>query len=60
MADLTGATGMALVRAIVRGEREVRPLAKLRDPRCHKSEEEIAEQLTGPWREDISSAWGKP
>jgi len=52
VADLTGATGMALVRAIVRGEREVRPLAKLRDPRCHKSEEEIAEQLTGPWRED--------
>ena len=44
---------MALVRrAIVRGEREVRQLAKLRDPRCHKSEEEIAEQLTGPWRED--------
>ena len=52
VADLTGATGMALVRAIVRGEWEVRPLAKLRDPRCHKSEEEIAEQLTGPWRED--------
>ena len=54
VADLTGATGMALVRAIVRGEREVRPLAKLRDPRCHKSKEEIAEQLTGPWREDHS------
>jgi len=52
VADLTGATGMALVRAIVRGERDPRQLAKLRDPRCHKSEEEIAEQLTGHWRED--------
>jgi transposase len=24
----------------------------LRDPHCRKSEEEIAEQLTGHWRED--------
>jgi transposase len=52
VAELTGATGMALVRAIVKGERDPRELAKLRDPRCHKSEEEIAEQLTGHWRED--------
>jgi len=52
VADPTGATGMALVRAIVKGEREARELAKLRDPRCHKSEEEIAEQLKGHWRED--------
>jgi len=52
VADLTGATGMALVRAIVNGERDPRRLAKLRDPRCHQSEEEIAEQLTGHWRED--------
>ena len=52
MADPTGATGMALVRAIVKGERDVRQLAKWRDPRCHKSEEEIAAQLTGHWRED--------
>lgn len=27
-------------------------LAKPRDRRCHKSEEEIAEQLSGQWRED--------
>jgi transposase len=52
VAELTGATGMALVRAIVKGERDPRQLAKLRDPRCQKSEEEIAEQLTGHWRED--------
>jgi len=52
VAELTGATGMALVRAIVQGERDPRELAKLRDPRCHQSEAEIAEQLTGHWRED--------
>jgi transposase len=52
VAELTGATGMALVRAMVKGERDPRQLAKLRDPRCQKNEEEIAEQLTGHWRED--------
>jgi transposase len=52
VADLQGATGMAIVQAIVAGERDPRKLAKLRDPRCHKSEEAIAEQLSGHWRED--------
>jgi transposase len=50
--DLSGTTGMAIVRAIVGGERDAGELAKLRDPHCHKSEEEIAEQLNGHWRED--------
>ena len=52
VSDLNGATGMAIVRAIVGGERDARCLARLRDRRCHKSEEEIAEQLSGHWRED--------
>jgi transposase len=52
VSDIDGATGMAIVRAIVGGERDARKLAKLRDPRCRKSEEEIAEQLSGHWRED--------
>jgi transposase len=43
---------MAIVRAIVAGERDPRELAKLRNPGCHKSVEEIAEQLSGHWRED--------
>jgi hypothetical protein len=43
---------MAIVRAIVAGERNPRELAKLRHPGCHKSQEEIAEQLSGHWRED--------
>jgi transposase len=52
VADLDGATGMAILRAIVAGERDPRQLATLRHPRCRKSEAEIAEQLTGHWRED--------
>jgi transposase len=43
---------MAILRAIVGGERDAAKLAKLRDPRCSKTEQEIAEQLTGHWRED--------
>lgn len=50
--DLTGKTGLAIVRAIVEGERDPSHLATFRDPRCRKSEEEIAEYLTGNWRED--------
>src|SRR6516225_3224932 len=52
VADLDGTTGMAIVRAIVGGERDPHRLAALRDYRCHKTEAEIAEQLTGRWRAD--------
>jgi transposase len=43
---------MAILRAIVKGERDAHKLAQLRDARCRKSEEEIAQQLSGHWRED--------
>jgi len=52
VSDLDGVTGMAILRAIAEGERDARELAKLRDRRCRNSEEEIAEQLSGHWRED--------
>jgi len=52
VSDIDGVTGMAIMRAIVKGERDARQLAKLRDQRCQKSAEEIAEQLSGHWRED--------
>jgi hypothetical protein len=52
VSDIDGVTGMAILRAIVAGERDARKLARLRDRRCRKSEEEIAEQLSGHWRED--------
>lgn len=50
--DLTGTTGMAIVRAIVAGERDPARLALHRDRRCHKSVEQIAQYLTGTWREE--------
>jgi transposase len=52
VSDLDGATGMAILRAIAGGERDSQKLAKLRDRRCSKTEQEIAEQLSGHWRED--------
>jgi transposase len=52
VSDIDGTTGMAIMRAIVEGKRNPVELAKLRDPRCRKSVQEIAEQLSGHWRED--------
>ena len=52
VSDLTGVTGMAIVRAIVAGERDPARLAVHRDRRCRKSAEEIAQYLTGNWREE--------
>jgi transposase len=50
--DITGQTGMAIVRAIVAGERDATTLAALRDRRCRKSTAEIARHLTGTWRDE--------
>jgi hypothetical protein len=43
---------MAILRAIVSGERDPMQLAKLRGRRCQKTEQQIAEQLRGHWRAD--------
>lgn len=52
VSDIDGLTGMAILRAIAAGERNAEKLAKLRHPRCRKTEPEIAEQLSGHWRQD--------
>jgi transposase len=52
VSDIDGMTGMAILRAIAGGERDAQKLAQLRHGRCSKSEQEIAEQLSGHWRED--------
>ena len=52
VSDITGVTGMAIIRAIVDGERDPVALARLRDARCRKSKEQIAEELTGNWRSE--------
>lgn len=52
VSDITGVTGMKIVRAIVDGERDPLKLAAFRDKRCKKSEADIAEHLTGTWRSE--------
>lgn len=51
VSDINGTTGMAIVRAIVEGQRDPHKLAELRDPRCRKSKDQIAAHLTGHWEE---------
>jgi len=53
ISDISGKTGMAIIRAIVEGEHNPWVLAKLRDDRIHASEEEVAYSLQGNWREDV-------
>jgi len=50
LSDVTGETGLAIIRAIVAGERDPQKLAGMRDRNCKKSEEEIGKALTGTWR----------
>lgn len=52
LSDVTGETGLRIIRAIVAGERDPEALAALRNSRCHKDEAEIALALTGTWREE--------
>jgi transposase len=52
ISDVTGQTGMAIIQAILDGERDPLKLAKLRDRRCKNSEEVIAKSLVGNWRDD--------
>jgi len=50
LSDLSGTTGMSILRSIVAGEREGEQLAKFRDPRVKASPETIARSLEGTWR----------
>lgn len=50
VSDIVGRTGLAIINAIVDGERDPIKLAELRDHRCRKSVEEIALHLQGNWR----------
>jgi transposase len=47
---ITGVTGMAILKAIIAGERDPQRLAKLRNPHCHHDAEDIAQALQGTWR----------
>jgi transposase len=50
--DITGVTGMAIVDAIIGGERDAAVLAKLRMPNVKASEEEIRKSLEANWQDE--------
>lgn len=52
MSDLTGLTGMRIIRAILAGERDPIKLAQMRDPRIKSSAEQIAKALYGDYRQE--------
>lgn len=53
LSDLTGVTGMAIVRAILGGERDGQELAKLRDRHCKQPKEKIAAALQGTFKTEL-------
>jgi len=52
VSDITGTTGMTIIRAIVAGEHEPQTLASLRHPRSRRSATEIAQALQGDYRQE--------
>jgi len=52
ISDITGMTGMKIIRAIVAGQHDPLVLAQMRNNRIKSSEETIANALTGDWREE--------
>jgi transposase len=48
--DITGTTGLTIIKAIVAGERDPKALLEYRSNRCKHSEEEFIKALTGDWR----------
>ena len=50
LSDITGTTGMAILRDIVAGRTDPAQLARHRDYRCRASEQELIESLTGNYR----------
>jgi transposase len=50
LGDITGVTGLKVIRAILAGQRDPHALAKLRDRRCQHSAAEIATALDGRYR----------
>ena len=49
LTDITGVSGLAILRAIVAGERDPARLAQVRQAGCKHAEGEIAKALTGTW-----------
>jgi transposase len=59
LSDLSGVSGMAIVGAILSGERDPGKLAALADPQVKKSKAVIAKSLQGNWREELLFVLGQ-
>jgi transposase len=53
ISDLSGLTGMRIVRAMLAGERDPQALAALSHPGMQASRDTIAKSLEGTWRADL-------
>lgn len=52
LSDITGVSGLSIIRAILEGERDTTKLAQLKHAYVRKSREEIARALEGDYREE--------
>jgi transposase len=52
ISDITGVTGLEIIRSIIAGEHRPSILAQFRDGRCKKSEAEIAKSLEGNYHSE--------
>jgi hypothetical protein len=53
ISDISGLTGLAIIQAILAGERDRYKLADLANFRIQASREEIARSLEGNWPKDL-------
>ncbi len=53
ISDISGTTGLAIIRAIIAGERDLHKLAALRDFRIQASPDRIAAALQGDYRAEL-------
>jgi len=51
LSDITGVSGLGMLRAIVAGERDPERLAQFRQPGCKQSQADIVKALTGTWED---------
>jgi transposase len=55
LGDITGVTGLKVIRAILAGQRDPAQLAQLRDRRCGHTTEEMTQALDGRYRPEYLS-----
>jgi transposase len=59
VSDVTGVTGLKIIRAILAGERDPLTLARLRNKHCKNSTETFSRVLHSSWRDEHLLAFGQ-